>query len=175
MATSTGKAHCLTCETAKVAYKCEGCSQYFCLIHLSDHHQGLGKQLDEIEDKYNLFRETLNEKTQNSQKYPLIEQINQWENDSVNKIRQQADESRALLLKYINKHIQKIETKFIELTEELKEVQEENNLNEFKTKFKKLEEEFNKPSHVSVERDFTPFIDSIYVHNSTRKYFSRIN
>jgi hypothetical protein len=51
MATSTGKAHCVTCGKEKVDYKCEGCSQNFCLNHLTDHHQFIIKQLDDIEDK----------------------------------------------------------------------------------------------------------------------------
>ena len=51
MATPTGRARCVKCEKERIAYKCEGCLDYFCLIHLIEHHQLLGKELEEIENK----------------------------------------------------------------------------------------------------------------------------
>ncbi len=59
MAATTGKADCVTCGKEKFAYPCAGCSQNFCFDHLVDHHRTLKKQLDEVEDRRNLFRETL--------------------------------------------------------------------------------------------------------------------
>src|SRR5271156_5025034 len=99
MAMATGKAHCVTCGKEKAAYKCEGCSQTFCIKHLNDHHQLLITQLDDVENQRNLFRQTLTEQTTNPEKYSLIQQINQWEEDSIIKIKQTADEARKLLKK----------------------------------------------------------------------------
>ncbi len=65
---SYGKAQCATCQKEKVAYKCEGCSQNFCVNHLADHHQLIAKQLDEIEDERNAFRQILTEQKSNPQK-----------------------------------------------------------------------------------------------------------
>lgn len=146
------------------------CSEGFCDDHLIEHREKLNK----IEDQRNHFQELLTEQTANPEKHFLIQQINQWENDSIKKIRQVADESRELLFKHINKHMEKIETKLIKLTDDLEEVREENYLNEFKEKLEKLEEELNKPSNISIQESFVPFISSICVNDSSRKYFSNV-
>ena len=102
MATSTNRTRCITCGKEKVAYKCEGCSQNFCFNHLADHHQALGKQLDEVEDRRNLFREILTEQKMNPQKHSLIQQINKWERDSIKKIEQTAQIARDELGKLLD-------------------------------------------------------------------------
>ncbi len=94
MTTTTGKTHCVTCEEERVAYKCEECSENFCLNHLNDHHQLLIHQIDDLDNKRNIFRQTLNEQTTNPLEHFLIQQINQWENDSINNIKQTANEAR---------------------------------------------------------------------------------
>jgi chromosome segregation ATPase len=159
---------CITCEKARVTYKCDGCSQTFCFNHLADHRQILNQQFDEIENERNLFRQIINEQTTNSQKYSLIEQINQWENDSIKKIKQTADDGRKLLLKYKDKHIHQIEMKLNKLTEELKQIRQENDfneihLNQFNEKLKKLKEELNQPKHLSIKQESTSFINQIFI------------
>ena len=78
MATATSKRYCVTCEKQKVVYKCEGCSQHFCINHLNAHHQLITKQLDDLENKRNIFRQCLAEQTTHPQKYSLLQQINLW-------------------------------------------------------------------------------------------------
>ncbi len=68
MATSTGKTQCVTCGRDKVTYKCEGCSKAFCINHLNEHHQFLLKQLDDVENQRNVFRQTLTEQATDPQK-----------------------------------------------------------------------------------------------------------
>ncbi len=144
MTTSTGKAHCVTCGKEKIAYKCEGCSLNFCINHLNDHHQLFIKQLDDIEDERNIFRQILTEQIKNPQNHSLIQQIHEWEKDSINKIQQTAEETRQLVLKQINKYFNEIEIELTKLTKELKEIREENDFNEidfneFKQKLEQLE------------------------------------
>ncbi len=43
------------------------------MIYIVDHRQTLGKQLDEVEHKRNIFRQTLTEQTTNPQKHSLIQ------------------------------------------------------------------------------------------------------
>ena len=97
MATSIGKTHCITCGKERVVYKCGGCSQDFCFDHLADHRQILGKQLDELEYKRNIFRENLTEQITNPQKELFIHQINKWEEDSIKIIQQTASESETIV------------------------------------------------------------------------------
>ena len=83
MATTTGKTHCVSCGKEKVAYKCEGCLQTFCLNHLADHHRELGLRLDDVEHQRNIFRQKLTEQTNDAHGQMLMQEINQWEIDSI--------------------------------------------------------------------------------------------
>ena len=179
MATATGKAHCVTCGKEKVAYKCEGCSQSFCFNHLADHRQLLGKQLDEIDDRRNLFRETLTEQKTNPQEHPLIQQINQWERDSINKIRHTAEEVRQILIPHTTENINKIEVKLAHLTEQLRRTRDENDVNEvvlnvFRQNLRKLEEEHIKLPNVTIQEDSSSFIKKISVAISSGMCIDRI-
>ena len=63
--------------------------QIFCFNHLTDHRQELSQQLDEIEINRDIFRQTLNEQINNPKKHSLIKQIDQWEEDSIEKFNKQ--------------------------------------------------------------------------------------
>ncbi len=177
MATAIGKTHCVTCGKEKVTYTCGGCSKEFCFDHLADHRQVLGKQLDEIEDKRNLFRQTLSEQTTNPQKHSLIQQINRWEQESINKIRQTADETRQLLDRHTIELVNEIEIKLVELTKQLKTTREENDfnelhLNQLKEKLKQLEEQLNKPSNILIRQESSSFVGKISVAFSSSKFIN---
>lgn len=168
MATVTGKTACATCKKEKVAYKCLGCSQNFCMEHLVDHNRELERQLNDIEDKGNIFRQNLTEQKTHLEQHLLIEQINQWEFKSIKKIQETAEETKKLLLEHMNRYINEIEIKFKELTEQINDVRLENAfnevvLNQLKEKFKELEDEFNIPSVVSIKEDPSSFVSKISV------------
>ena len=176
MAATIGKTRCGPCGKDKIAYRCEGCSQTFCVNHLADHHRELTSQLDDIEHQRNLFRQKITEQILDPQQQVLVQEINQWEIDSINLIRQIAEEARQVLDKYATENLKKIEDNLVRLTEELKITREENDFNElhidqFKEKFKQLEEQVNKPSNISIRHDSSPFIDRIFVAIPSGKCF----
>ncbi len=72
MATGASKTHCVTCGKEKATSKCSGCLQDFCYNHLEVNHD--------------LFQPTLNEQIAKPRKHALIQQINPWEKNSMNKI-----------------------------------------------------------------------------------------
>ena len=111
MATSIARIRCVTCGKEKATSKCAGCLQDFCFNHLAEHRQQLSKQLDDIEVHRVLFQQTIIQQTNEPQKHSLIEQINQWEKDSIQKIQQTAEETRQILFKYTNENINQIEQK----------------------------------------------------------------
>ena len=180
MATAGVKTLCITCGKDKLTYDCKGCFQSFCLNHLNDHNRELGKQLDEIEDERNVFRQTLSEQIINPEKHILFEEINQWEEKSILKIKQTANNARESLLKHTNGHIQKIQIEFKKLTEQMKEIRDENdfneiNLNELKIKLNQLEKQFNQPENILIKEDSTStFINKISVIISSGKYLINI-
>ncbi|CAF1522370.1 unnamed protein product [Adineta steineri] len=58
----------------------------------NEHHQNFIEQMDEIENNRNLFPEKFIQHKQNLEEHPLIKQMDQWENDSIIKIKQTAEE-----------------------------------------------------------------------------------
>jgi hypothetical protein len=135
---------------------------------LTDHRQGLNKQLDEIEVTRDLFRQTLIQQTIEPQKHPLILQIDKWEEDSIYKIRQAAEETRLLIVTYINEHITLLDQKLVKLTDQLRQSREEDDIIEtdlqnWKEKFTQLTEQFNKPSHITIQKSTIPLINKLNI------------
>lgn len=130
MAASTGKTHCVRCGKEKCTFRCTGCSKDFCSVDLRDHQRDLEKQFDEVEVNRKAFQESLVEQMKKLQDNPLIKQIDTWERESINKIRETADEVKQLLTQHINGHYHDIEMKLNKLTKQLKEIREENDFNE---------------------------------------------
>jgi chromosome segregation ATPase len=168
MAASTGKIHCITCGNARATYKCEGCSQSFSFDHLAEHRRALGEELNKVEHNRNEFRESLTEQKTNPQKHSLIQRINKWEQDSIKLIEQTAYNARQLLFENTAGHIETIEVKLVELTEQLKQTRKENDFNEIhledlKKKLTKLKEELDNPPNVSIQEESSSFIKKISV------------
>lgn len=130
MATLNGKAQCVRCGKERCTSKCSGCSKEFCRNHFDAHHQESSQQLDEIEANRNAFRESISEQMKKLQDNPLIQQINTWERDSIKKIKETAEEAKELLIQHMNEHYNQIEVKLNKLTNQLKEIREENDFNE---------------------------------------------
>ena len=94
MTTTLAKNRCFKCEKVKSTLRCGGCLEEYCFNHSLDHRQELNKQLDQIEIIPDLFQQTLNEQTTDPQKHRLLQQINEWEQDSLNEMRQTAEDAR---------------------------------------------------------------------------------
>ena len=175
MATTTGKTRCIICDKEKATSRCGGCLEDFCYKHLGTHQQQLNKQLDEIEVNRDIFRQSLTTQIEQPNNHLLIQQIDKWEQDSIKKIQQTAEEARKILLNNTNEYIQnEIEIKLNKLTNQLRETRRENDFNEinlrqFEEELKQLTKELNTPSNISIREDFTPFINKLSV-NVSGKY-----
>ena len=171
MATATSKARCVSCGKEKAVMKCGGCLQDFCFHHMTDHRQELSKQLDGVEVARDLFRQTLTEQSSKPQKHVLMQQIDQWERDSMNKIQKTAEEARQHLLKHTTEYFNGMEVKLNKLTNQLRESRQENDfietdLQEWKQQLNTLRDELSKPSTIRVTDDTTPLVNKIYVNAS---------
>jgi DUF438 domain-containing protein len=166
MATAAGRNRCVTCGKDKATLRCGGCLQEFCFNHSADHRQELSRQLDELEVSRDLFRQTLTEQTTDLQTHALIEEINDWERDSVAKIQQTAEEARQQLVKYITEENEKIEMKLNTLTKQLQQSREENDfyetdLNHWNEELTRLTKELSKPSNINLRKNSKPLIYKI--------------
>ena len=173
---AAGRNSCVICEKDdKATLRCDECLQEFCYNHLTDHRQELSKQLDEIEVARDFFRQTLTQQTAEPEKHVLIQQINDWECESIKKIRQTADEGRQTLFQHISSYMKQIEIDLIKLTDQLRENRKENDffetdLHHWNEELKRLTNELAQPSNVHLRQDTTPFINKISVIARTGKF-----
>jgi len=168
MATATTETQCSICGKETITFNCKGCSQQFCQNDLTKYLEKFTEDLNKIENDYDQFRQIFNEKKDDQEKYSLINEINKWEEDSINKIKQTAEECKNILNNYTNKIFIKIENKLNDIDKKVKEIRQGNefneiDLNEFKEKLNKLKEELDKPSNVSIEQQSSSFINKIFV------------
>jgi hypothetical protein len=168
MATAATRALCSTCGKENGQVTCAGCSKVFCLNDFNGHRQELGKQLEEIEVTRDLFRQTLTEKIAEPQNHGLIKQIDEWETESINKIRQAAEEARQILLRYTAELNIKLEKKLNKLTNQLRQSREENDffetdLNRWREELIEMENELDNPSSVTIRQRKTPLVTKINV------------
>jgi chromosome segregation ATPase len=171
MATTTGKTHCVKCGKDKATLRCGGCLQEFCYKHVIDHRQELNKQLDVIENNRDTFKQSFNQYIQQTNNNTLIQQINQWEQNSIKKIQQIAEEARQVAVKNTNEYIHQIEIKLHRLTDQLRESRKEDDFNEinlrqYQEEINRLTKELTKPLNISIQEDSTSFINKISVYVS---------
>ncbi|CAF1167116.1 unnamed protein product [Adineta steineri] len=174
MAMTNNKTHCFTCNKDKITYPCEGCSQRFCLMDLTEHHQILNNELNHIINDYNQFKHRFTEQKPNPHDLSLLDQINQWEIDSVNKIKQRAKECREIVTKSLQTCTNDIEKKFNDLNEQIKQFHNENefneiNLNYLRNELIKIRQESNNPSTTSIQQDSQSFINEISIISLEKK------
>lgn len=98
-ASSISKAPCATCDCKAIGvFKCEGCGQVFCRKHVGEHREILNHQLDEIVIEFDGLQQFVAENNDRvRQQHILIAEVNKWEQDSIEKIRQTANEARQQL------------------------------------------------------------------------------
>ncbi|CAF1150247.1 unnamed protein product [Adineta steineri] len=167
MAMPNNKTRCFICNEDKITYPCVGCLRNFCLMDLTKHRQILNEELNHIANDYKEFKQRFNEERSNSQDRALIDQINQWEVDSNEKIKQKAEECREIVYKS-SKVLNDIEMKFNNRHEQIQQFQKENefdeiNLEYFRNQLRKITAEVNYLPKTFIEQDYQPFINEISV------------
>ncbi|CAF3784343.1 unnamed protein product, partial [Adineta steineri] len=151
-----------------------GCLKDFCFTHLSDHRQELANQLDDIEVHRDLFRQALNEQTTDPQTHPLMKEIDQWEQDSINKIHETVKEVRQVLFQHTLRHTNQLEEKLNLLTNQIRACREEDDiieidLSRWHNELIQLNEQLIKPQNIIIQYDSTPLVNKIHVDISSSK------
>ena len=167
-ATAPGKSRCVVCAKEKATSKCSGCSQDYCFNHLSEHRQELARQLDEIEVNRDLFQQTILQEISDREKHVVLQEIDQWEKNSIEKIQQIAQEARETALKHTDASFDKTKIKLNQLTNEIKLARKEDDLTEidlekWTKQLKQLTEELNKPIDVVIRQSSTSIVSRIIV------------
>ncbi|UJR17571.1 hypothetical protein I4U23_004467 [Adineta vaga] len=144
-------------------------TQYF--KDSDEYQQVFNEELNIIINHCSRFKEKLIEEKEDSQDHSLIEQINQWEENSIEKIQQTAQRCRDLVVEYRETFFYDIEQKFSQLFERINEIQkeakfDETDLNEFKRKLMALGEKLSNPIIISIQKHAQSFIHPISVISS---------
>ncbi|CAF1521649.1 unnamed protein product [Adineta steineri] len=171
---TNNKTQCSICNKDKITYPCEGCSKNFCLMDLTKHRQILNNELHHIINDYDQFKQRFSEQKPSSHDLSLINQINQWEIESIIKIQQKARDCREIVIKSSQTCINDTEKKFNDLNEQLKQIHSDNefneiNLNYLRNQLRKITEELNNPPKTSIQQDCQLFINEISIISVEKK------
>ena len=159
MASESERTVCVSCNKEKLTYPCGGCLKRYCLHDLTKHRADLTQQLDQIQNDHDQFRQNLNDDKSNSKKHPSIERIDQWEKDSIEKIKQTAQQCRDKWINYSNHSLPKIEKKLNDIAKQIEDMYRETefsetDLNLLNLRLQKLYE-LHRPTNVLVQQQST--------------------
>ncbi|CAF1514243.1 unnamed protein product, partial [Adineta steineri] len=152
----------------KGGVRCEGCSRIFCINDFTNHRQELNQQLDEVTVTRDLSQQILINKKAEPQNNPWIEQINGWETKSINIIKEAAEQARQIIFKHSTTLYTQIEDKLNQLTDQLRQAQQENeffetDINLWKRELTELKNELTQPSTVRIQHGSEPLVTNIII------------
>ena len=164
----TSKVLCEICKRGKGTFKCEGCATIFCPKHSIDHRSELSKQLEDIEIEYDRAYKNLVQQTQNLRQHALVQKVDQWEQKSIEQIRQLAEQTRNELLTTISNQNNDVKQKLQELFDELQQAREdndflENDLQEWTRKLEIFKSELVNPVNIEVQESSTALVNQIHI------------
>lgn len=142
---------CDVCNKAAGIYDCRDCQRTFCKNHVTEHNLELSKQMDDIYNQHDLLKEQL------SNRHPLILEINNWEQESIEKIRNVAEKARHEFDKLFIDNKELITTQLEEISTQLETYKQtddytEKNLTEWRQALENLQKELSTPSNIHLEK-----------------------
>ncbi|CAF1531230.1 unnamed protein product [Rotaria sp. Silwood1] len=159
MASSTvAKLPCVTCEKAAGVFTCRGCIKDFCTRHATEHRQMLNQQMEEVTLCHDQLRQSFDEQAKEPRQHPLMQKIDEWERNSIEKIRQVADDARKQLLNAIGKYTNKMTEVLGNLTQKLTKARDdddfvETDLKDWTDKLNKIKNDWTAPQTINIQQD----------------------
>lgn len=168
---------CIVCEIKNehVIYGCICCSQNYCIVHLDKHRKASKIQFDQFENETQILRKTFVDQIFQSKNQQIIEQINLWERNSIEKVKQYAEQNRKNVFRYINQHFRKVDYGLNKITTAIQLIQQGNysnriNLDYLQNKLDQLKEKLHDCKNFSFrEHKSTSIIKEISIDSSFRK------
>lgn len=185
MTTTTSKRFCTTCNKERGIFKCDGCSQLFCLQHTTDHHQDVIKQLDEVDKIRNLAQKALVQESFEPQRNmnalydELVGKIDKWERESISVIQKLAEEARNELTQLTTGRLLKMQGRLEQIANEVQEARKNNDFIEtdirnWEKKLNEFKDEIQNPPMITVREDYAKIIPKIRVgHINNQEAFER--
>jgi chromosome segregation ATPase len=165
MATSK---RCSMCKKEMGPMYCTGCDSYFCTKDFRTHREGIVTEMDGIVEERNKLQDEINKAAQrNDQRSPLIAKINEWQEATIEKIKQAAAQARQQVVQLLNSKKVKITTEFQTFSQELAHLKETENFVEHDlTRLKQMIEQFHydlkqsvQPTNIELHKEQSDEID----------------
>ncbi|CAF0939718.1 unnamed protein product [Rotaria sordida] len=121
MASTLLKKSCVQCCKGGGVTTCDGCQQSFCIKHIIEHRQELAIQLDNVGQDHDLFRRDL---MQENLAHSLFIRIDEWEQESINKIQITAAIARSDLQHVIDQTKSELKISIDKITNEMQSCRE---------------------------------------------------
>lgn len=94
---------CTTCASKSIGiFKCQGCANVFCRKHAGEHRDNLSNQLDELVNEHNQLYQIVSQETREN--HSIMSKLDQWEQNSISRIRQSAQKIREEIVQYLTSH-----------------------------------------------------------------------
>ena len=174
------KSLCSVCNKPTSIFLCRGCQKDFCTVHAKEHRQELSRRLDSIILEHDQLKQNLAQYSEKFNQHPLMQKIDQWEMESLNKIRQVAEDARKRLTGAISGHTTKITEDVKALALDLSTARSEDSFIEIDLKswmerLEKYTKDLLTPFSIKVQEEIgnTPFIQKIVVMTSENEFFER--
>jgi hypothetical protein len=149
----TTSKQCSLCTKQLGPMHCTGCDEYFCSKDFKIHREGIFTEMDKIVEERNHLQYAINNELQcNDQQGPVIQQIDKWENSTIEKIKQVAAQAREQAIQLLNSKRMKINTEFKSFSQELADLKESENYAEHDlTRLNRMISQFKQDLRESVQ------------------------
>ena len=140
---------CSECKKEPGVCTCAGCNKFFCETHFSEHRRSIKEGLNELEDIYNIFLQKFedNEQPKRAQA-TLLSQIQQWENRTVEKVRQSARTASDAVQQLFDRKLKNVQDNLQGITIKLQQCRKvanfvEKDLDEIRNSFDRLQKTYD--------------------------------
>ncbi|UJR32369.1 hypothetical protein I4U23_019831 [Adineta vaga] len=159
---------CASCGQTAALFTCRGCLENFCLRHTNEHRESLDKQMKQIFYSHEQLQQDLLEPKNEQSCQSLLEQIGRWEQQSLAKIRQVANETRDQVLEIVRQRKDNLKEKLDQLTPQLSKAKQdgdyfEDDIKGWLEKLQKCQQIFHEQQKAQLYfvRSTVPFISKI--------------
>jgi hypothetical protein len=166
---------CSTCGTMAGVLSCRGCTGHFCVPHSKEHRELLQRSMNEITHNYDELKKKIQRQTSEQQQHSLAEQIDQWEQESIEKIRQLANDTRQEIKTTVQHRTDHLKEKLEKLKQQLDKARRdggfyENDLKQWSDKLQELQRSFIDQPKIKLDEDSlsTPLVSRISLNETSR-------
>lgn len=156
MNSTLNRKSCVKCFDGVGHILCGRCEQWMCTKHFNEHREAFSAEMNQIRREHeDLLRICYQE---NYDTHPLLVRINSWEQQSIAKIRQAANEARTMLKKHLDQIKNQLKLSLAQVTREQQATRDAQNYTEMQVKrwmeqLKELREQLEQPKMIEIQHD----------------------